>query len=70
MRNSSFRRIITGIVFFSLAVMVAVLGYIMAGWGLLDAVYMVVITVFGVGFDDPGARRTAFYRKKAALGRG
>ncbi|HIK45920.1 MAG TPA: potassium channel protein [Leptolyngbyaceae cyanobacterium M65_K2018_010] len=52
MRNSSFRRIIAGIVFFSLTVVVAVIGYIMAGWGFLDAIYMVVITVFGVGYGE------------------
>jgi voltage-gated potassium channel len=52
MRNSSFRRIITGIVFFSITMVMAVGGYIMAGWGLLDAIYMVVITVFGVGYGE------------------
>ncbi len=52
MRNSSFRRIITGIVFFSLTIIVAVMGYIIAGWGFLDAIYMVVITVFGVGYGE------------------
>jgi len=52
MRNSSFRRIIAGIVFFSLTVVAAVVGYMLAGWALLDAVYMVVITVFGVGYGE------------------
>ncbi len=32
----------------------AVAGYILAGWSLLDAIYMVVITVFGVGFGEIG----------------
>jgi voltage-gated potassium channel len=38
---------------------IAVIGYKMAGWSLLDAVYMVAITIFGVGYgevqpvDDP-----------------
>jgi voltage-gated potassium channel len=50
--NSSFRRIVAGIVFFSLTVVAAVLGYMVAGWGFLDAVYMVVITVFGVGYGE------------------
>lgn len=53
MRNTpSFRRIIAGIIFFSLTVIVAVAGYMIAGWGFLDAVYMVVITVFGVGYGE------------------
>ncbi|MEN9231706.1 MAG: potassium channel family protein [Thermostichus sp. DG02_5_bins_236] len=30
----------------------AVLGYYLAGWALLDAVYMVVITIFGVGYGE------------------
>jgi voltage-gated potassium channel len=52
MRNSSFRRIITGIVFFALTVMAAVGGYMVAGWNFLDAIYMVVITIFGVGYGE------------------
>ncbi|PSR18402.1 potassium channel protein, partial [filamentous cyanobacterium CCP3] len=52
MLNSSFRRIVTGIVFFSLTVMAAVIGYMVAGWNFLDAIYMVVITIFGVGYGE------------------
>lgn len=52
MRTSSFKRIVIGIVFFSLTILFAVAGYMMAGWGFLDAVYMVVITVFGVGYGE------------------
>ena len=47
-----FRRIITGIVFFLLVCVVAVIGYLFAGWELADAVYMVVITIFGVGYGE------------------
>lgn len=50
--QNSFGRIITGVVFFTLTVVVAVSGYILAGWGLLDAIYMVVITIFGVGYGE------------------
>jgi voltage-gated potassium channel len=32
--------------------LVAVLGYVAAGWPLLDAVYMVVITLFSVGYGE------------------
>ena len=50
--NTSMRRIIIGGVFFALTCLVAVIGYMVAGWQLLDAVYMVVITVFGVGYGE------------------
>jgi voltage-gated potassium channel len=36
----SFRRIITGIVFFSWTVVAAVGGYMVAGWNFLDAIYV------------------------------
>lgn len=52
MPNSSFRRIVTGIIFFSLTVVAAVIGYMVAGWNFLDAIYMVVITIFGVGYGE------------------
>ncbi|MBD1915070.1 MULTISPECIES: potassium channel protein [Cyanophyceae] len=52
MPNSSFRRIVTGIIFFSLTVVTAVIGYMAAGWNFLDAIYMVVITIFGVGYGE------------------
>jgi voltage-gated potassium channel len=29
-----------------------VVGYMIAGWSLLDAIYMVVITIFGVGYGE------------------
>jgi hypothetical protein len=50
--NSSWRRVIVGGIFFGLTCTVAVVGYMMAGWQMLDAVYMVVITVFGVGYGE------------------
>ena len=52
MRNSSRKRIIAGVIFFSLTTLFAVAGYMMAGWGFLDAIYMVVITIFGVGYGE------------------
>jgi voltage-gated potassium channel len=60
--SSSYRRLLTGATFFALTCVVAVGGYMVAGWGMLDAIYMVVITVFGVGYgetkplDDPGLK--------------
>lgn len=52
LRQNSFQRIKTGLTIFSITILVAVLGYIAAGWSPLDAVYMVVITVFGVGYGE------------------
>jgi voltage-gated potassium channel len=51
-RNRSVRRILVGVIFFGLTCLVAVAGYMIAGWSLLDAIYMVVITVFGVGYGE------------------
>ncbi|WP_121970063.1 potassium channel protein [Leptolyngbya sp. BC1307] len=50
--QSSFQRIFAGTLFFSTTIVVAVVGYILAGWTPLDAIYMVVITVFGVGYGE------------------
>lgn len=50
--QGSFRRIFTGAIFFIITSVVAVVGYTLAGWNLLDAIYMVVITIFGVGYGE------------------
>ncbi len=50
--QTSFQRIVTGVAIFALTVIIAVTGYVIAGWTLLDAVYMVVITIFGVGYGE------------------
>ena len=50
--QSSFKRIVTGLFIFALTVCMAVGGYVIAGWTLLDAIYMVVITIFGVGYGE------------------
>jgi voltage-gated potassium channel len=50
--QTSLQRIVTGFAVFTLTVVVAVAGYVMAGWTLLDAIYMVVITIFGVGYGE------------------
>lgn len=50
--NQSFRRALTGAIFFIITIIVAICGYITAGWSLIDSLYMVIITVFGVGFSE------------------
>ena len=50
--NNSMRRILTGAVFFGITCVTAVSGYMLAGWSFLDSIYMVVITVFGVGYGE------------------
>lgn len=50
--QSSVQRILTGAIFFAIVVIVAIVGYTLAGWSFLDAVYMVVITIFGVGYGE------------------
>ncbi|MGB2926869.1 MAG: potassium channel protein [Limnothrix sp.] len=47
-----FRRIVTGSILFVLTVIVAVLGYMFFGWTVLESFYMVVITIFGVGYGE------------------
>jgi voltage-gated potassium channel len=50
--SGPFRRMITGVVIVLVISTVAVVGYVAAGWGIDDAVYMVVITIFGVGYGE------------------
>lgn len=47
-----FRKIVIGVAFFVLIFLVAVAGYLAAGWQLADSVYMVIITIFGVGYGE------------------
>jgi voltage-gated potassium channel len=50
--QSSLKRIITGLVFFITTVVIALWGYMLAGWTFVEAAYMVVITIFGVGYGE------------------
>ncbi|WP_404791078.1 potassium channel family protein [Altericista sp. CCNU0014] len=50
--NRSLKRVVFGGLFFCTTLLTAVLGYRLAGWSWLDAAYMVVITVFGVGYGE------------------
>lgn len=50
--HQSLRRIVVGASFFLVTLVVAVAGYTLAGWTVLEAIYMVVITIFGVGYGE------------------
>lgn len=41
-----------GLVVFAITCLVATVGYVLAGWSWEDAAYMVVITIFGVGYGE------------------
>lgn len=43
---------LAGIVVFACICVLAVAGYMSAGWELTDSIYMVVITIFGVGYGE------------------
>lgn len=56
--QDSFHRILTGLAFFGITIVIAVTGYAFFGWELLDAFYMTIITVFGVGYGEVRPLRT------------
>lgn len=41
-----------GVAFFVVTCIVATCGYVLAGWAWVDAIYMVTITIFGVGYGE------------------
>lgn len=50
--QNSFFKVAIGTAFFILTIIAAVIGYVLFGWTTLEAVYMVVITIFGVGYGE------------------
>lgn len=47
-----FRKLERSLLFLAAVFTVSVVGYLIYGWNLIDSVYMVVITMFGVGFGE------------------
>jgi voltage-gated potassium channel len=47
-----FRKIQRSLLYLLAVFVVSVVGYLTFGWSLIDSVYMVVITMFGVGFGE------------------
>ncbi|HET6239304.1 MAG TPA: potassium channel family protein [Acetobacteraceae bacterium] len=52
MLNSPVRNLIGGVLFVLTVGGLAVVGYMSQGWNFGDALYMVVLTVFTVGYDE------------------
>lgn len=48
----AFRRVLWGGAFFVATCAVGTVGYVIAGWTPIDAFYMVIITIFGVGYGE------------------
>ncbi len=46
------RKIATGVGLFLAVCVIAVIGYMASGWKLDDSIYMVIITIFGVGYGE------------------
>ncbi len=51
-RDLAVGHIATGLVLLGAIVAVGVIGYVLAGWPVVDALYMVIITIFGVGYGE------------------
>lgn len=52
LKRSADRRFLISLLVFIIAVSIGVVGYVMAGWTVMDAIYMVIITIFGVGYGE------------------
>jgi voltage-gated potassium channel len=50
--QSPIRNLINGVVFVVLIMALATGGYVAAGWNISDALYMVIITIFSVGYEE------------------
>jgi voltage-gated potassium channel len=46
------RNLLNGVIFVCLIIALGTTGYVAAGWNVADAFYMVIITIFSVGYDE------------------
>ena len=51
-RNTPVGRLIVGVTVLLATSVIAITGYVIAGWEVVDAIYMVTITIFGVGYGE------------------
>lgn len=54
LEQSPLQRILIGALFFAFTLSISIAGYMLAGWSFIDAAYMTIITVFGVGYGEIG----------------
>ena len=47
-----FRKLQRSLLYLLAVFVISVIGFLTFGWSLIDSVYMVVITMFGVGFGE------------------
>ncbi|WP_204103535.1 MULTISPECIES: potassium channel protein [Spirulina sp. CCY15215] len=50
--QESFKRILIGGIFFGITIIFGIVGYISLGWTIIESLYMVIITIFGVGYGE------------------
>ena len=51
-RDLAIGHIVKGLALLGVIVAIGVSGYVLAGWPFIDALYMVIITIFGVGYGE------------------
>lgn len=56
------RNLILGLIYMAVVMAIATAAYVAAGWSLGDALYMVIITVYTVGYDEVRAVNTPLLR--------
>ncbi|MCB8880254.1 NAD-binding protein [Acidisoma cellulosilytica] len=65
--GSPIRNLVLGGLFVFIICVAATCGYLAAGWSLSDALYMVVITIYTVGYDEVRTISTPFLRANTMM---